>query len=70
VSLGLQRLATLIRFLGWAPVALTLVAMAVRSQPFNDQELVGAAALCLLGLAIAYPIAWLVDGFAEKRNDD
>lgn len=69
VRLGIARIATVIRGMGWlAAVALVVGAAAIEIHDSGrlrlSAELWLAVAVGGAGLAIAYAMAWIVDGFA------
>lgn len=68
---GVHRIATVVRVLGWVGAA-PLVAFAAWA-PFSDASgkvggFVGLLAMGAAVVAMAYGLAWVIDGFADQDH--
>jgi len=68
---GLRRIATVVRVLGWlgaAFVGLGLV-LEISLADLDVASFVGIALMVAAPVAIAYGVAWIIDGFAAPRQN-
>lgn len=69
---GIGRVATALRGLGWFTAALAVIGMAVLEIHDNGRfrisaEVWLAVGVACLSLAITYALAWIIDGFAADK---
>ena len=68
---GLRRIATIIRVVGWLVTAFVAVAI-VFTFKANELHIGHAFAFAVMTvgpIAIAYGLAWIIDGFAAPRQN-